>query len=117
MSAAGTDCIFCKIASGEMGTSFVVETENVVAFDDIAPQAPCHVLVIPRKHVQSVQHLEKDQGELWTEMLEVAQIAAKKKGVETSGYRVVSNSGPDANQEVLHLHIHVLGGRRLGPIA
>lgn len=111
------DCIFCKIAAGEVGTTFVAATDNVVAFDDISPQAPAHVLVVPKRHIESVQDLDPSESSLWAEMLDVVQQAAVKKGVVDSGYRIVSNAGPDSGQEVPHLHIHVLGGRRLGPIA
>lgn len=117
MADRSDDCIFCKIASGEMGTSFVVETEHVVAFDDIAPQAPTHVLVIPKRHVTSIRDLAHDDAALLGEMTVVANEVARKKGVEESGYRLVTNAGPDSGQEVHHLHIHVLGGRKLGPIA
>lgn len=110
-------CIFCKIAAGEMGTEFVVESENVVAFNDIQPQSPVHVLVIPKVHVDSVHDLGTDHDGVWQEMLDVAQEVATKTGIDESGYRLVTNAGPDSGQEVPHLHVHVLGGRKLGAIA
>jgi len=115
MSDTQRDCIFCKISAGELGTAFVTESANVVAFDDISPQAPCHVLVVPKQHVESVQEL--NDREIWAEMLDAVQRVAEAKGVVESGYRIVSNAGPDSGQEVPHLHFHVLGGRKLGPIA
>lgn len=117
MTGKGSDCIFCKIAAGEMRTPFVAESDHVVAFDDISPQAACHVLVVPRAHVESVEELDMSHIELWAEMLAMVHNVARTKGLENSGYRIVSNSGADSGQEVPHLHIHVLGGQKLGPIA
>ncbi len=110
-------CIFCRIAAGDMETAFVVETDRVVAFDDISPQAPIHVQVIPKRHVDSVHELGSGDTALWAEILDVANRVAVKKGVDESGFRLVSNAGPDSGQEVHHLHVHVLGGKKLGPIA
>lgn len=109
-------CIFCKIAHGEMDTDLVVSSENVVAFNDIAPAAPTHVLVIPKVHVQSAHELGDDHSGIWQEMLDVAQEVAHITGIAVSGYRLVTNIGPDSGQEVPHLHLHVLGGKKLGPL-
>lgn len=117
MSDTAQDCVFCKIAAGEFGTTFVAETDHVVAFDDISPQAPVHVLVIPRKHMDTLQDLSVEDGHVWREMLDLVQRVAESKGIVQSGYRVVTNAGPDSGQEVPHLHLHVIGGRKLGPIA
>ena len=117
MSERNDDCIFCKIAAGEFGTEFIVETDNVVAFDDISPQAPVHVQVIPKRHVPSVLALRSSDSALWGEILDAANTVAKKRGVDESGFRLVSNAGSDSGQEVHHLHVHVLGGQKLGPIA
>lgn len=117
MAKRKDDCIFCKIAAGEMGTTFVEETDHVVAFDDISPVAPAHVLVIPKMHYESLHALESGDNDLWREMLEVVQRVAEKKGIVDSGYRVITNAGPDSGQEVPHLHLHVVGGRKLGRIA
>lgn len=111
------DCIFCRIAAGELGTTFVEETDDVVAFDDISPQAPVHVLVIPKTHYESLHELGDADGDLWTQMLEIVQRVAETKGIVASGYRVITNAGADSGQEVPHLHLHVVGGRKLGPIA
>ena len=117
MSERQDDCIFCKIAAGDFGTEFVVETENVVAFDDITPQAPTHVQVIPKRHVSSIRGLGRDDETLLGEMIAVANDVAAMKGIDESGFRLVTNAGKDSGQEVFHLHIHVLGGKKLGPIA
>ena len=116
MAERDADCIFCKIAAGELGTKLVIETDRVVAFDDIAPVAPVHILVVPKRHVESVRDLGVDDG-LWHEMLEVANRAVANRGIADSGYRLVTNAGPDSGQEVAHLHVHVIGGRKLGRLA
>ena len=116
MSEQKDDCIFCKIAAGEFGTTFVVETDRVVAFDDISPQAPVHVQVIPKRHVSSVRELGSEDSVLWSDILDAANQVARRKGIDESGFRLVSNAGPDSGQEVHHLHLHVLGGQKLGPI-
>jgi len=108
------DCIFCKIIAGDFGTSFRAETDHVVAFDDISPQAPIHMLVVPKRHVANVGELERADDGLWGEMLDVANRIARERGIAESGYRLVANTGPDSGQEVHHLHVHVLGGGRLG---
>lgn len=110
-------CIFCKIAAGELNTEFLVESDSVVAFKDIAPSAPIHVLVIPKTHIESVHQLTHDQAYIWGEMLAIAQDVAREAGIDKSGYRLVTNIGADAGQEVFHLHLHVIGGGKLGRIA
>ncbi|HET6350785.1 MAG TPA: histidine triad nucleotide-binding protein [Coriobacteriia bacterium] len=103
------DCIFCKIARGEIPATFVYENEHVVAFDDISPQAPVHTLIVPKTHIANMSDPAEPivMGEIFTAVPRVAEI----KGVADSGYRIIVNSGPDANQTVGHLHVHVLGGR------
>ena len=108
-----TDCVFCRIARGEFGTEFVAETETVVAFRDVHPQAPTHVLVVPRRHIASLDALTPADRDLAAELLAVAARVARQEGIVESGYRVLTNHGPDAGQTVFHLHFHVLGGRRL----
>jgi histidine triad (HIT) family protein len=109
-----TDCIFCQIAHGDFGTEFVAESETVVAFRDLHPQAPTHVLVIPRRHIASLNELGADDLTLAGELLAVAAKVAAIDGIAESGYRVLTNTGPDSGQSVFHLHLHVLGGRSLG---
>lgn len=105
------ECIFCKIAAGEIPAKLVWENDLVVAFDDASPQAPVHTLVIPREHVTNLNSADDARliGALFMAVPEVARV----KGVDASGYRVIVNNGPDANQTVQHLHVHVLGGREM----
>lgn len=110
------DCIFCKIAHGEFGTTFIAEDDQAVAFDDISPRAPVHVLVVSKDHIRSVNELDEAHAEFWASARRMIQDVAQKKGIAESGYRIVSNAGPDSGQEVPHLHIHVLGGGPLGTI-
>ena len=105
-------CIFCRIVSGEFGTEFVVESDRVVAFDDIEPLAPVHVLVVPRQHVDALRDL--DDPEVASEILAVARQVAEQRGLLETGYRLVTNDGEGAGQSVFHLHFHVIGGRDLG---
>ncbi len=102
-------CVFCKIVKGEIPAEVVAETPRVLAFKDINPQAPVHVLVIPKEHVEDPAEL----GDVAGEMFQVAVEVAKKLGIAETGFRMVMNKGPDAGQEVAHLHLHVLGGRRM----
>lgn len=114
MTDANANCIFCKIARGEIDTPFVAESDNVVAFNDIAPVSPVHVLIVPKAHVESAQHLGGDDAGVWQELLEVAQAVATRTDVAESGYRLVTNIGADGGQEVMHLHLHLLGGKKQG---
>ena len=105
------DCLFCKIAAGEIPSTKVYEDEQVLAFRDIAPQAPVHVLVIPKKHVSGWYDAKDEDDALLAHLMRVAANVAKMEGVVDSGFRVVSNCGADAQQTVRHLHLHVLGGK------
>ncbi len=107
------DCIFCKIAKGQMEAEVVYEEEGVIAFEDINAKTPVHVLVIPREHVPSMAEVGGLPDGITKRLFEVAQAVAEKKGVAESGYAFRINNGPDSGQEVLHLHAHVMGGRRL----
>ncbi len=107
------DCIFCAIAAGEMGTALIAESENAVAFRDREASAPTHVLVIPRKHIASVDEMSRVAPGLATELLMLCAEVARVENVVESGYRVVTNVGDDAGQSVYHVHFHVLGGRKL----
>ncbi len=108
------DCIFCKIAAGEIPCSKAYEDEQVLAFHDINPQAPVHVLIIPKKHIDSVNALTEEDNEVLCHMFRVAQKIAKEQGVAENGFRLVFNTGVDGGQTVLHLHMHLLAGRSLG---
>ncbi len=105
-------CLFCRIASGEVPVTLIAENEHAVAFRDIAPKAPVHVLVIPRRHISSIAQAT-DHAELGAVAALAAEVA-RLEGLEESGYRVVTNTGADGGQSVLHLHFHVLGGRAMG---
>lgn len=115
VSEAETDrCPFCRIAAGMLPSEQVYSDETVVAFRDQHPQAPLHVLVIPRRHIRGINAPEAEDGALLAAMVRAANQIAREQGVLESGYRLVWNVGPDAGQSVFHLHLHVLGGRRLG---
>jgi histidine triad (HIT) family protein len=111
--ASADDCLFCRIAAGAFGTKFVVENADVVAFADLHPQAPVHVLVIPRRHVTSLDHASADDQALLGKILLATREVAHLLGIAESGFRTVLNTGPNAGQSVLHLHAHVLGGRAM----
>ena len=108
-----SDCLFCRIVAGEIPSDQVYADEQVIAFRDIAPKAPVHVLVIPRRHLDSVADLTAADAPLAAALLAAANEVARREGVAESGYRVVTNVGADAGQSVGHLHLHVLGGRRM----
>ena len=108
------DCIFCRIAAGEIPARMVYEDEEFLAFEDISKQAPVHLLVVPRRHIARLTDL--DDAGFAGKWLLAANRAAEVAGVTGSGYRLVSNCNADAGQEVFHIHMHVLGGRRLGPL-
>lgn len=105
------DCLFCKIVTRAVPAKIVYEDEHAVAFDDIRPQAPVHTLVIPKRHVQSIQALEGGEAALLGHLVLTTARVADVKGIAGSGYRVVTNTGADAGQTVFHLHFHILGGR------
>jgi histidine triad (HIT) family protein len=106
------DCIFCKIASGAISTEFVYEDDVCVAFNDLSPQAPTHILVIPREHIASLDEAESNHQETLGHLLLTAAKIAREKGFAGDGYRVVLNTNSDGGQTVFHLHAHLLGGRR-----
>ena len=110
---AVTDCLFCAIVAGEIPATLVVETDRVLAFRDINPQAPIHVVVISKTHYPGVAALAAADDALLGELLRQAHYAATAEGIGTSGYRVVFNTGAHAGQEVPHVHAHLLGGRSL----
>ena len=106
--------IFAKIAAGEIPADIVYQDERAVAFRDIDPKAPVHILVIPRKPLQSLAHAAEEDADLLGHLLRVAARVAEAEGLPENGYRVVTNVGRDGGQSVDHLHLHVLGGRALG---
>ncbi|MDP1770359.1 MAG: histidine triad nucleotide-binding protein [Nitrospirota bacterium] len=108
-----SECLFCKIVARTIPAALVYEDDLVVAFDDINPQAPTHTLVIPRKHVTSIAELQAADVELLGRLMLAGNKIAKIKGITDSGHRLVVNTGAHGGQSVLHLHLHVLGGRHL----
>jgi histidine triad (HIT) family protein len=103
------ECIFCRIADGDVPARIVYENEHVVAFEDANPQSPVHVLVIPRKHYANLQ--DPIPGEILAEVFLAIPRVAEMTGVADSGYRIIANAGPDSNQTVDHLHVHIMGGQ------
>lgn len=108
------DCLFCKIIAGEIPSTKVYEDELVYAFEDIAPQAPVHIIIIPKAHIASANELSDDNASVVGHIFAVAAQIAKEKGFAEKGWRVVNNCGEDGGQTVGHLHFHVLAGRNLG---
>ena len=105
------DCIFCKIASGEIPATKVYEDDTVVAFNDLEPQAPVHILIIPKMHICCADEINESNSSVVGHIFEVAAKIAKEKGL-TNGYRIVNNCGNDGGQTVKHLHFHLMGGRQ-----
>jgi len=106
-------CIFCQIIEHKIPAQIVLENEEIIAFRDINPQAPVHILIIPKKHISSLIELNKNHDELIGQICRVAKELAKKESIDSSGFRLVVNTGPNAGQAVNHIHFHLLGGRKL----
>ena len=107
------NCLFCRIVAGEIPAEVVLDTERVLAFRDIGPQAPTHVLVIPKRHIVSLGAATDEDRDLLGEILLAGRDVARSEGISEAGFRVVANTGADGGQSVDHLHLHVLGGRTL----
>jgi histidine triad (HIT) family protein len=107
------DCLFCKMVAGEIKPNVVLETDDVLAFRDINPQAPIHVLVIPKAHIATINDLQPQQAELMGKLYLAAKQVAEHEGVAEAGYRTVMNCNRAGGQEVFHIHLHVLGGRQM----
>ncbi|CAM4309636.1 histidine triad nucleotide-binding protein [Paenibacillus alkaliterrae] len=110
------DCIFCKIIEGAIPSKKVFENERILAFNDIQPAAPVHILIIPKKHIPTMNDVTEEDGPLIAEMFAVARQIAKEHGIAESGYRLVNNVNKDGGQVVYHLHLHLLGGAKLSPL-
>lgn len=108
-----SDCLFCKIAAGEIPSDKVYEDDKILAFRDISPEAPVHVLIIPKAHISSVNALTEENAEVVAYIFRKAAELVKELGIAESGYRIVTNCGEDGGQSVGHLHFHLLGGRSL----
>ncbi len=110
---SSSDCLFCKILAGDVPAELVYESNEAIAFRDINPKAPSHVLIIPRQHIETINDLSPADAALVGNLFLVAQQVAKDEGIAENGYRVVMNCNADAGQTVFHLHLHMLGGRQL----
>jgi len=108
-----SDCIFCKIARGEIPCAKVWETDSVLAFDDIQPMAPVHVIIIPKKHISTLMDVDIEKSKTIAELMLAAQKVAGIKGIAEKGFREVINCNAEGGQVVFHLHMHILGGRKL----
>lgn len=108
------DCIFCKIIKGEIPSNKVYEDDEILAFHDINPAAPIHILVIPKKHISMLTDLRKEDEALVGKIYTTINKIAEKEGFKEQGYRVIANCGKDSGQEVMHIHFHILAGKKLG---
>lgn len=106
-------CVFCKIISGEAKAEIVYRDKQVTAFRDIHPVAPTHILLVPNKHIESVNTLEVDDEQLMGHLFSIAGKLAKEEGIDKGGYRLITNTGVDGGQTVFHLHLHLMGGQRM----
>jgi histidine triad (HIT) family protein len=114
VAVSEADCVFCRIVRGELEAEVVYDEDDVLAIEDINSKAPVHVLIIPRQHVANLEEIGALPDTVVKRLFEVASTVAEKLGVRDEGYAVMINNGRDAGQEVFHLHLHVMGGRRLG---
>ncbi len=107
------DCLFCKIANGELDTNLIYKDDDIVAFNDINPQAPHHILIIPRRHIATINDLGEDDTELVGRLVQTAKQLARKYKIADAGYRLIFNCNNAAGQAVYHIHLHLLGGRAM----
>ncbi|MBT3797034.1 MAG: histidine triad nucleotide-binding protein [Candidatus Marinimicrobia bacterium] len=107
------NCLFCKIINGEITATKIYENEHIIAFNDIDPKAPIHILVIPKKHIRSINELNSSDINLAGEIILAAKKIAKDQGVDSKGFRVVFNTNDDGGQTVYHIHMHIMGGRQM----
>jgi histidine triad (HIT) family protein len=107
------DCIFCQIANHHIPATVVYEDERIIAFEDIDPQAPVHVLIVPKKHISTLLEIQENEAELLQHMVLTANMIAAMKNIHHRGFRIVLNCNPDGGQTVYHLHMHILGGRKM----
>ena len=110
------NCLFCRIAQGEIPSNTVYEDDQVFAFHDISPQAPTHVLVIPKQHIAKLSDVTATERETMGILMERTAHVAQQLGLNGDGYRIIINNGSHGGQEVFHIHVHILGGKRIGPM-
>lgn len=113
-SAANADCIFCKIVAGEIPATVVYQNEDVLVFRDVNPQLPTHVLIVPKRHIANTEALRPEDDALVGALVRAGQEVARLEGLTERGYRLAINTGPDAQNSVPHLHVHLVGGRPMG---
>lgn len=109
------DCVFCKIIKGEIPSDKVYEDDEIIAFKDINPATPIHILVIPKKHIATLLDVKEEDSYLIAKIYQTINKIAKDIGIDKDGFRVIANCGEDSGQEVMHIHFHILAGRKLGP--
>ncbi len=109
-------CLFCNIIEGSIPSTKVYENDKVYAFEDIDPKAPVHILVIHKTHTKNIDELTEDNAEIMADLFLAVKEVAALKGIDKNGYRVIINNGADGGQEVWHLHIHIMGGQKMGPM-
>jgi histidine triad (HIT) family protein len=109
-------CLFCRIVAGEVPAEVLRETERTLAFRDIAPKAPTHILLIPKEHIPSVAELGREHADVLADLVQDAQHLARTEDIDQTGWRLITNVGPDSGQVVFHVHFHLLGGRPLGAL-
>lgn len=109
-----SDCIFCKIATGEIQTEKIFESDDILAFSDLYPAAPVHVLIIPKRHYATTLDMSDEEPEIFGAMIKASSEIARSKGIAESGFRLILNTNADAGQEIFHVHMHLLGGKRIG---
>lgn len=109
------NCIFCKIINRDIPSTIVYEDEKIIAFNDVNPAAPIHILVVPKKHIETLLDVSEEDSSLIAHIYNVINKIAREKGFAENGFRVIANCGKDSGQEVMHIHFHVLAGRTLGP--
>jgi histidine triad (HIT) family protein len=112
-AAAPVDCVFCRIVAGDLPSDIVERSDHAIAFRDLSPQMPVHVLVIPRRHIDNAATVEQSDAEVMADMLVLARRVAEAEGIAERGYRLIFNVGEDAANSIPHLHLHVLGGRAM----
>ncbi len=110
---SNNDCLFCKIINKEIEANIVYEDKDILAFKDIHPQAPVHILIIPKQHIEKISDLDEQKKDIISNLILTANSLARDKKIDKQGYRLVFNSGADAGQLVFHIHLHLLGGRKM----
>lgn len=109
------NCIFCKIIKGEIPSEKVYEDDEIIAFKDIKPAAPIHILVVPKKHIETLLDIKEEDNYLISKIFAIINKIAKQIGIEKNGFRIIANCGKDSGQEVMHIHFHLLAGKTMGP--